>query len=56
MAAEKNDPETEQREESAAERAAKHLRLSQWSGGEWQGTRVSGTVVLVAVRKHPEPA
>jgi ABC-type cobalamin transport system ATPase subunit len=51
---ESNEAKPEQREESPQERAARELRLSQWSGGAWQGTRVSGSVLLVAVRKTPQ--
>jgi hypothetical protein len=48
-----DEARTEKQEESPTERTARELRLSQW-GGEWQGTRISGNVLLVAVKTVPQ--
>jgi hypothetical protein len=53
MAPESNEVKPEQQEESPAERAAKELRQSQWAG-EINSIRVSGNVLLVAVRQKPQ--
>jgi hypothetical protein len=53
MASEGSEVKPEQQKESPAERAAKELRQSQWAG-EINGIRVSGNVLLVAVRHTPQ--
>jgi hypothetical protein len=53
MSAENNEAKTEQQEESPAERVAQQLRRSQWAG-EMLGTRIAGSVVLVAIPNKPQ--
>jgi hypothetical protein len=50
---ESNEAKPEQQEESPQERAAKQLRESQWAG-ETFGTRIAGSVVLVAIPNKPQ--